>query len=183
MPPRVANPPPASVLDGDVRIVKVRQPWATFLVKGIKTVENRSWCLHPATALPAWVLVASSKSRPTKAMMADLRSRLRRCMPGGHSLALRFDTDPDDYDYGAILGLVKLDRCYTPSSQPASDAPTSVWYNRGDVAWILSDAWEFRDPIRLSADDKMQTQARLASRPQYLPRLREEIDKLEPEDL
>ena len=176
-------PPPLTALKGDVRIVKIRQPWAHFVTAGIKDVENRSWCLHADDALPQWFLVASSKSQPTGSMMRDLEGRLRTCHPGGHVLALRYDMHPKEYVYGAILGIAQVARCYNPKEQPASQAPRSVWYNRGDVAWILSNAWEFDTPIPLSEDDKFQTQVRLSERPQYMRRLREELSKLTPRDV
>lgn len=167
-------PPDASVLDRDVRIVKVKQPWAQMLVNEIKDVENRTWRLTPSTGFPAWVLVASSKSRPTRAMMADLRDRLRRHRPGGHTLALTHDTDPEKYVYGSILGLIKVEDCYREGPpQP------SVWYNQGDVAWYVTEAWEFEKPVPLDRDDGMQTQVALANRPQYRARIVEEMGKLE----
>lgn len=166
------EPPPVSVLDADVRLLKVKQPWAEMLVKGIKDVENRTWALTPTTGFPAWVLVVSSLERPTGATMADLRSRLTRV---GHGLALANGTNPDDYDYGCILGMIKIDHC---TSTPTP--PLSVWYNPPDVAWVVSDAWEFENPIRMDPDDGMQTQARLVIRPQYRARIEEEMAKLTP---
>lgn len=93
-------------------------------------------------------------------------------------MALRFDTDRDDYEFGAILGLVKIDRCYDPKTHPITDAPSSVWYNKGDVAWIMTQAHEFDTPIKLDANDKMQTQVRLANRPQYKKKLADAIRDL-----
>ncbi len=167
-------PPSVDVLNDDVHILKVRQPWATMLVKGIKDVENRTWTLTPTKVFPKWVLVASSKSKPTTDTMNDLRNRLLRCQPRGHTLALAYDTDPDKYVYGSILGMVKIGGSY-----PEGPPQQSVWYNQGDVAWHIIDAWEFETPIPLDCEDGMQTQASLKIRRQYWARIVEEMGKLE----
>lgn len=163
------EPPAVEVLDADVRLLKVKQPWADVLVKGIKDVENRTWELKPKTGYPAWVLVVSSKSRPSGAMMADLRTRLTRV---GHTLALALGTNEDEYVYGHILGMIKIETCTT-------NPPASVWHNASDVGWVVSDAWEFCNSIPLDENDGMQTQAALAVRPQYRAHIAKEIEKLE----
>lgn len=166
------TPPDARCLfDRDTRLLKVRNPWAVMLVKGIKDVDNRTWDLKPEGGFPAWVLVVSSKSNPTREMMADLRDRLESEVPS-NTMVLTYDMDPKEYKYGYILGVIKLDGCY-------DKPPTlSVWHNPPDRAWCVSDAWEFEDPIPLDDDDPFQTQVALAKRPQYHARIEEEIAKL-----
>lgn len=170
------SPPTVAVLDQDVRIVKVKQPSANMLVASIKDIENRDWSLKPSTGFPAWVLVASSKVRPTGSMMDDLRDRLTRGFPPtGHALALSNDVNPNNYTYGSILGMILIEGCYTGGPpQP------SVWYNPPCVAWVVSQAWEFPTPIPLDADDGMQTQASLVIRPQYRRRIEEQMSLLDP---
>jgi len=165
------NPPPPSVLDADVRILKVKQPWAGALVAGKKDVENRSWALTPSTGFSAWVIVASSKWKPTRADLDEYQARLRRQYPYGYP-----QVGMDDFELGSIVGIVKVKGCYPSGALPWP----SVWHNSGDVAWVLEDAWEFQQPVVLAADDLMQTQAGLATRPQYRARIEEEIAKLEP---
>ena len=53
----------ATILDGDVRLLKVKQPWAQLLVEGRKDCENRTWRLTPSTGFPAWVLIVASKQK------------------------------------------------------------------------------------------------------------------------
>lgn len=50
--------PPVDVDTIDVRILTVKQPWATALISGGKDVENRSW----ATNYRGWVLIHAGKS-------------------------------------------------------------------------------------------------------------------------
>ena len=164
------EPPSIDVLDGDVRIVKVKQPWANELVRGRKDVENRTWCL--GVPYPAWILVASSAARPTSAMMADRDSRL--AAQGVPEYFRAMDADPGEYTYGAIIGMIRLKGCYDVPPTP------SVWYNPPDKAWVVDDAWEFDEPIPLDPDDGMQTQAALAIRPQYRAAVEEQMGRLEP---
>ena len=53
-----------------------------------------------------------------------------------------------------------------------------MWHNPPDLAWVVDDALEFEVPVRLDDADGMQTQARLATRPQYRERVAAEIRKL-----
>ena len=158
-------PPDVAVLDEDVRIFKVKQPWALMLVQGVKDVENRSTFLKPKTGFPVWVLVASSKQKPTADTLHELQCRLERSGQTDldHALSMR---------YQHIIGMVKLAGCYSSPPVP------SVWHNAGDVAWVISDAWQFGTPVPLDADDGMQTQASLSTRPQYRARIEEEMRKL-----
>jgi hypothetical protein len=162
------SPPSASILDADVRIVKVRQPWATALVSGQKDVENRTWALTPSTGFPAWVLIAASKVTPTAADLNEYRARLARHNGGAPGARA------DEYVTGHIVGLVRLKGVYAPGELPWP----SVWHNPPDLAWVVDDALEFEVPVRLDDDDGMQTQARLATRPQYRERVAAEIRKL-----
>ena len=53
---------------GDVRMFKVKQPWADLLVKGIKRIENRSYPIvspEKADQYPIWLIIVSSKSKVT----------------------------------------------------------------------------------------------------------------------
>ena len=151
--PRWHEPPSVDVVAPDTKIIKVKQPWATALVTGRKDVENRTW---PITSdcgpdSPVWFLVASSKAKPTKALMQDYERRLALQYPHGRP----YVEVPSDFEYGEIIGIVRLKGCYP--SWP------SVWYNAPDIAWVIDDAWEFNEPIPMHPEDGMQTQGSLAS--------------------
>ena len=169
-------PPSPEVLNTDVRLFHVKQPWAEALVTGQKDVENRPNKLTPSTGFPAWVLVVSSKSDPTAAAMVDYRSRLTRQVgpgatgPGGPILGKK------DFVLDKIVGMIRVVGCYTQAEMPIQ----SVWYNGGtDFGWVVDQAWEFEEPIDIPETEKFQTQVGLSKVPQYLPRLREEMAKLE----
>lgn len=170
-------PSPNVLLQYDVRLLKVKQPWAEALVTGQKNVENRTWKLTPSTGFPTWVIVVSSKSIPTRKHMEDYTARLTvqagpgATGPGGPTLRKH------EFVLGKIVGMIHVIGCYSEDQMPN----TSVWYNNSpDMGWVVDDAWEFQEPIELDVDDKFQTQVSLREREQYLPRLVEEINKLEP---
>ena len=156
----------------DTKIIKVKQPWADALVTGKKDVENRSWPISSTCGpdSPVWFLVASSKSKPTKALMEDYERRMALQYPHGRPY---FDV-PSDFAYGAIIGIVRLKGCYP--SWP------SVWYNAPDVAWVVDAAFEFEDPIPMHPEDGMQTQGSLGfgerARFGYVSLVRDQIAKL-----
>ena len=161
------------VIGSKTKIVKVRQPWAHALVTGRKDVENRTWPIVSGCGpdTPVWFLVASSKSKPTAAMMADYHRRLALTDPDGRL----FKEEANDFSYGEILGLVLLKGCYKSWGQ-------SPWYNSPDLAWVVQDAWQFRTPIPLDSNDGFQTQASLGeaerARFEYVERVRAEIARL-----
>lgn len=174
--PRWHEPPSPDVFNAATPIWKVRQPWSDALVTGKKDVENRT---KPITKecgpdSPVWFVVASSLSRPSKAVMADYERRLKLQYPWGRP----YEEDPDDYNYGSMIGIVKLKGCYP--SWP------SVWYNAPDVAWVVEEAWEFDTPIPMNPNDGMQTQASLGldnnktkrSAFGYVEKVRAEVAKL-----
>jgi len=158
----------APPLGDSTKILKVRQPWAAHLVKGIKDVENRSWRPPAGTAYPTWVLIASSMSKPTSADMLDLKKRLAKV---GNWMDIYYQAEEDMYDYGAIIGAIELVGCAEPNTSK------SVWYNRGDFGWIVGNAVEFIEPIPLrdtsftNGVDPFQTSALLGSRPMYRERV------------
>lgn len=100
-----------SLGDVDVRVLTVRQPWATALVSGGKDVENRQW--H--TDWRGWVLVHAGLVTETF-ISADLRRRLH---------------DPSTLPKGVVLGAIHLDDVRSPV-RPCC----SVWAARGQFHWI-----------------------------------------------
>lgn len=173
---RVRTPPPPSVVGPSTKIVKVKQPWAQALVRGEKDVENRTWPLTSDCGpdRPVWLLVASSKALPPRALMDDYERRLRLQSPERPPLAR---DEAHGYTYGKILGLVRLRGCYP--------FWPSVWYNSPDLAWVVDEAWAFATPVDLDPADGMQTQGSLGEGRRavygYVERVRAEISKLGPQ--
>lgn len=148
------KPPNVNVLEGKVVLLKVKQPWATHLVTGLKDCENRSWCLK--VDYPAWVVIVASRSKPERASLQDCVKRLKA---DHHPFGANRVGGPDEYDTGKMVGMVHILGCYASGSLPWQ----TVWHNKPDNAWMISDAWEFDDPIPLHKDDKFQTKVNLSS--------------------
>ena len=167
--------PPASALDGDVDLCKVKQPYADLLVRGIKDCENRSWQLRGCRGRRAtWMVVVASRSKPTSLAMKDADERLQAARLGDHTLDPHHiacnagaekgsSSPPHQYDRGCIVGMVRVVGCFKTDELPW---PT-VWHNPGDKAWMVDQAYRFDTPIPLSSDDRFQTRVSLTRRPQY----------------
>ena len=167
------TPPPSNAIRDDTKVYKVKQPWATQLVKGLKKVENRTKNIPPG-----WIMVATSQSLPTKSMLDDCKRRLRSAYPGqaDQIIALEFPPEPQSEHWcrGHIIGMIHVARCDTTSDSP--------WYNPGSCGWIIDDAWEFADPVPLNEADTssggFQTSVKLRSRPQYKKLVRAQLEAL-----
>lgn len=171
LPPRGWRmPPTAKDLCDNTRLVKVKEPWASTLVSGIKNVENRTWKFKP---VPAWVIVVSSKSMARRCTLSDLEGRLKLA---GLMPSQQHRTDKGTYMHtrGKILGMVKVES-FTKTPMPTH----AIWHNPTDFAWVISDAWAFKDPIPLDEKDCWQTQVLLSTCLHYRARLVNEIGKLE----
>ena len=110
-------------LDDDTRILNVREPWAHALIHGDKDLENRP--NHLNLTLPAWVLILSSKSKPTKKELEKLRS---------------FGNEPPSvFASQEIIGAIKFVESVTSHS--------SKWFS-GPVAWVVGEKFAFPNPIK-----------------------------------
>ena len=141
-------PPPPAFLDGDVRVLNVKQPWASALALGAKDIENRPNHLR-LDHLPGWVVVVASKSKPTARAASALHDTLRAT--GQLHLAAMLGVDPHDpHDLlpkQAIVGLCKFRRSYTGAELEECEL-CSPWYDGGDQkAWLVEEAFHFATPI------------------------------------
>lgn len=150
-------------------ILKVKEPYATALVEGLKDCENRSWTLETRQRkTPTWVVIASSQrgcDQEHAARVQDCQARLDECESSrtADQLAL---------NYGHILGLVRVDRCVNPFQPDGSQTPKqSAWHNPGSWAWMIGDAIKLRTPIPLilpdCSIDPFQTKVTLGKRVPY----------------
>lgn len=161
--------PPPGVLDKNLLILKVHQPWASALM-GIKDVENRKW---PLVEGSGWVVIASTIKPPSSELLWDLRARIRRdpslghpdrAMPRGAMSHIPHFTDNLNYNiFQHIIGLVYVTKCARKSDAPWA----SVWHNKGDLGWYISHHWALETPIPLAHNDGFQTKVRLVERPRY----------------
>ena len=107
----------------------VRQPWASLIASGTKTLEVRSWGTRKRGPL---VIVASGG---------------RRLSDDGEAAAARLKLDVEDLPYGAALCVVHLldSRPMRPDDAAAACCP----FDPDAFAWVLGDARPFRRPIAM----------------------------------
>ena len=98
-----------------MRVLTVRQPWASLIVLGHKNIENRTWSTRYRGPLLIHAASAPSvNAREARALAASLGVGLPASLP-----------------LGRIVGVVNLDECVSHSPSP--------WFD-GPVGWQLSGA-------------------------------------------
>ena len=131
-----------------MRVITLKQPWATLLVRGQKLIETRSWtpkCLGP-------ILVHAS----AKFDKADKE----RCKKYPFNL---FISDANELPLGAIIGMVNIDAVFKSETiktvdhfnNPGVHAGVEITkteaafgdYSPNRYGWLCSNAAEFPDPI------------------------------------
>lgn len=84
---------PSPLIEGDwIRGITIRQPWATCILTGAKTIENR-----PRPWKPSWVLLHAGQSTDRAALHTPLVARTIR----GRDLAT-----------GAVIGVARIIDCH-----------------------------------------------------------------------
>jgi hypothetical protein len=96
-----------------MKILVVRQPWASLIVHGYKDIENRSWRTHYRGPL----LIQSAASQPSGDSLAEARRRRVKL--------------PAQFETGGIVGMVEVVDCV--------EASRSKWFE-GPFGWVLSGA-------------------------------------------
>lgn len=114
-----------------MRVLTIRQPWATLLMQGVKQLETRSW--RTDYRGPLAIHAAATGARVYADELRRLEKRLR-VMPT--SLMGR------EYPLGALLGVVELVECL-PISRALIAALTPLerqlgWYLDGGFVWDLA---------------------------------------------
>ena len=98
-----------------MRVLTVRQPWASLIVLGHKDIENRTWSTRYRGPLLIHAASAPSvNASEARALAASLGIELPACLP-----------------LGRVVGVVNLDGCVSRSE--------SAWFE-GPVGWQLSNA-------------------------------------------
>ncbi len=97
-----------------MKIISIRQPWASLIVDGMKDVENRTW----STSYRGPVLIHASATLDK--ITAD-------------EFQTRFGIDlPADLPRGGVIGTAEIVDCVSVHS--------SRWYAPGHFAFVLADA-------------------------------------------
>lgn len=155
----------------DVRILNVRQPWASALVFGLKTVENRSYELKTNVAPNFWMFIAASKNKISDTDLRDLDARAAEA--GASPALVEAVKTHAKTSSGAIVGLCRFvgswqkDAIADVSGGAFEPFRKSVWFNgfqngTNDWAWCSADAVVLETPIEV--EGKLQA-VRLHGKP------------------
>lgn len=114
-----------------MRILTIRQPWASYVIAGIKDVENRSW----VTNFRGIIGIHAAKR------MADIgdMERAERIARKAYSQEALSRAQSYLDIYGAIIGTVELADIIIDS--------VSVWADKGQNHWVISRPTIFERPI------------------------------------
>ena len=152
----------------NLRCLNVRQPWASLLVQGIKTIENRprrankpyfSQRMGLGDDLKGeWVLIIASKKRPTQKTLLQALNDFQNLY--GKQAQRKFDLfkqrHGSPWSLGCIIGVVRFNVLVTPqllTTRPKTLAhelkPGALkWYHGTPyVGWHVCDAIAFSTPI------------------------------------
>ena len=103
-----------------MKALTVLQPWAWALIHGPKRIENRSW----ATYYRGPLVIHAGKSRK----WLDV---------GVPALRENGIAIPDNFEYGAIIGIVDLVECFHYSV--LTDAQRCDVYAHGPFCWVTAN--------------------------------------------
>jgi hypothetical protein len=116
-----------------MKVITIKQPWASLICEGIKDIENRTW----NTKFRGSILIhAGSKSAGG---MRSLLNHKQQMKVANSQKDLRF-FEQEDFKYSMIIGSVEIVDCViNHESIWADKAPT---YN-----WVLANPILFPEPI------------------------------------
>lgn len=103
-----------------MRILSIKQPWASLIVHGFKDIENRSWRTHYRGPL----IIHASQSHDRDSLARNLSVEY-------------LSITPENLYRGQIIGMVELFDCVETSP--------SVWFE-GPWGWRMRNA-RIVDPI------------------------------------
>ena len=127
------------MLDSEIPILSIKQPWAWLIANTFKTVENRSWSMNYRGP----IYIHASKTKDT--LEEDLE-----WVQGEFVNPEILDLKPAEFAHGCIIGMCEVHKIYTPDEalNLDPDHPDSVhlddWWGAGSFAWMLRNFhhWE-----------------------------------------
>ena len=136
-----------------MRVLAVRQPWASLIVEGLKTIEIRS----RSTNIRERVAIYASKTPATKddceyvsALVWELQNKYKRTLPSKYFVPYNYKLFPS----GQIIGTVEIESCEKlggvdfskeESGKYRSFAPGII---RGkSYFWHLKNPTKFTEPV------------------------------------
>jgi len=129
-----------------LRLLNVKEPWATAIISGFKDVENRGYPLPLKNPSDSHVLILASGSKPTKNDLETLRKKLGE---SGVSNEIINHMITMKYPRKAIVGIAKFKGSTWNQSK-------SIWYNGNsdpssksgkNYAWEIDTVIKFNEPI------------------------------------
>lgn len=123
-----------------VRVLSVRQPWASLLLSGVKKYECRSWAPRQVGVL---LMHASSGKAAGMPELREERLFQRALTEAGLE-------DESAWPFSAILGAVEVTRIWEPGRPPRLSAMDEFLVGDPDDSylWEVGRRWAFPDPIR-----------------------------------
>lgn len=124
-----------------MKALTLTQPWATLVVRGIKTVETRSWHFGYSDNLPMPLAIHAAKGQD------------RDAREFAEYLVRRGVLETTDLPRGAIVGTVEyFGWCWSYPSTVAELDPSELELELGDwsegrILWRFRDPVEFAEPI------------------------------------
>jgi hypothetical protein len=114
----------------ELPVLSVRQPWASYLVSGFKTLELRSW----STGYRGWLWIHTGK-KPDRDAMESL------------------DLDGDEFHCGGLVGLAEFDDCILLDTQSSwirhrGEHLSPGYFNGTCYGWHFSDALSLPEIIQ-----------------------------------
>ena len=119
-----------------MKVITIKQPWASLIVHGIKDIENRTWPC-PKKDLGQRVLIHSS-AVPVEMINPNSVFTKRQW----DSFSLGFQSEiicGNGYVNSAIIGSVEIVDCVVNHS--------SIWAEKGVYKWVLANPILYSKPI------------------------------------
>ena len=119
-----------------MKVLSVKQPWASLVCSGIKDVENRTW---KPKEVPGRILIQAGSTKVSSNFFDNNREEYESYITNEifYGNLPQLDTLPT----GAIIGFVTV-------SGFEDDYTGSVWDGGSqNIKWKLEDAWLFDEPI------------------------------------
>nr|DAX83331.1 MAG TPA: ASCH domain protein [Caudoviricetes sp.] len=115
-----------------VKVLTVKQTWASLIVHGIKDIENRSW----STKFRGRVLIHAAAKGEKRSWSSLSGIQSSKLLQSGSILNKTFFSD---LPTGSIIGSVEVVDCVL--NHP------SAWAEKGVYHWILANPILFEKPI------------------------------------
>jgi hypothetical protein len=139
--------------ENEIRVLAVRQPWASLIVEGLKHVELRS----KNTATWRKIAIYATKHKPTHKAIDAVRHSAFECDKHKYQKvpSKYFAPYPGaSYQTGSILGTVEIYNSYQLELNDFSEAEsaiTSGFVSKDMIVLGKTCIWKLKNPVKFSA--------------------------------